>query len=693
MEADSSQGLFPAHSGGYSFDPARLIQRRPAEGEVNVVDAQTSYHHERAHWFQFCGSTVGSAVLTLFRAEDTALLESFKGGAIPPADLALARQRLSAGLPLLGPPENEVAESGAGLKNLDSWLTNARNARCLLLEESSRWPSQHDLQGVLLTALLQIDQTYARHTGGSRSWSRGDVTVLPEALGSIHPCGPPGSEFTTRHVFESSALLNELGGVLATAWGADAQFEGLPRQHSWYVADKLAEASPLYTACLSHGVTRWASRDSALQQLEEPDRLAMSYPSLACCLDLAMNPAIGPISHCEVNDWEEVSVACRFMTAVEAVLEVGLLEKWPTNVLYAEYRSAVCDEAGLRLGALDHRSAQHPRFDGEFFCTVEIDDPLLPATKYFDYLIWAMEAMHEFRASFPLTWAMPWLLYHRDDGGPAPLHSLLDPDKVWTHAPIYVEGQELGYENRLSEGVFGSVLLHDLMQMHVMRQLPTAAGQLSLSGFPGEITTLDETRNELLDFATELTECEALRAWNIDPGVEAIEQHATDDEFKPAPRRVPIERQVRIEINRSDVEQMELRETVHSLQALRADPMANRFSTYFTFVGFDGSSKGIWDFPQVRNFFGAVSDQCGYWPWYVSVASGAEGLLGLLLFFVSRLESPRRFDVSDQRAFLIDSFTGLNSEAARVGVGEEDLKPMSLDLADAVQELGAVRLG
>src|SRR4051794_39635257 len=74
---------FDAAAGGYSFDPVRLLQKRPPTEHVDPVAAQTPFAHERAHWFQFCGSTIGSAVLTLFRAEDVALLLSQRAISCP----------------------------------------------------------------------------------------------------------------------------------------------------------------------------------------------------------------------------------------------------------------------------------------------------------------------------------------------------------------------------------------------------------------------------------------------------------------------------------------------------------------------------------------------------------------------------------------------------------------------------------
>src|SRR5687767_1487555 len=98
MIDDMFEDPFHSASGEYEFNPGTLIQRRPTVKRENpLIGGQLQLNHERAHWFQFCGSTIGSAVMTLSRAEDVLLLSELAPGVLGEEDRRYLRRRIARG--------------------------------------------------------------------------------------------------------------------------------------------------------------------------------------------------------------------------------------------------------------------------------------------------------------------------------------------------------------------------------------------------------------------------------------------------------------------------------------------------------------------------------------------------------------------------------------------------------------------
>jgi hypothetical protein len=671
------------------------MQRRPEQEAGLALVAAPALNHERAHWFQFCGSTIGSAALSLLRAEDVALLSALGEGALDPETKRYAEHALAKRRPLLGADHSLLPNQ---LRELHSILSDCRTMRSLLLGsiDPNRVPLEK-LASLVTRSLAGIERAYAIHTGGSREWAAWDPQGNSERLASSikrSGVGPP-LDLSTRHVLEASALLNELGDFLGCSWrwGApDAEFEPLTRDFEGYITDRLDGASTLYTACLTTAMQVWQEHLTELRGLSVPNFLARTYPALACCLDLAMNPQIGPISILGATCWEDLSAPHRYLRAIDAVSAVGVPERWLGQSEYAQYRETLREVSGLPFGHLDHRSFQHPRFDGEFFSTVEASDPLLPQTTHFDYLVWAMEGMHSFRRAHGLTWAMPQLLFKRQEDGPDLLLPLISPDYVWSAAPLYWAGTSLDIEARISEP-FGVNLAAQLMMIHMLRQVVTRAGSFDLTAsFPEEILGDENIVNMVLDGLVRATGFEALRAWKFKSPVASVEPSEPTIEFAEPARIKPTER-TRLDLSRSDVEALVMDEPSTTFAQLRKDPLKNRFGLDLRFSGYDAKPQGLWDIVEVRAYVRRLRETFPFWPWYLAISRDPAEFVGPILFLVAGVEDPRQITLNEHQEFLTTMFLGLNLEADRVGLPESELEEMSMDIRDAAIGLMQVRLG
>jgi hypothetical protein len=442
-EQDAKQMDFAA-AGEFWFAPAALMQMRPPSETLDPLMRSMELEHERAHWFQFAGSTIGSLILTLHRAEHVLLLANAGPG-------RSAHHAFRRAIAERDKVDRHIS-TDPQLARLGALLDFARLARTHLLHSGytgsePSWPLFWETVQMLATA------TYRVHTG-----SRAGATELLEFLpveGALRALKPDVASdgLATVHLFEAGARLSEWAMPLTAGWRSDGESAGISALAHPYIADRLQYGGELYRRAFDVALKKWREPSSLEDPRAAADAICRWLPTLAACIDIGLNPRVAPIARSEEHEWQTVLPGRRFELAVAVAAHLGRPEVWPSESEYCHHRDMIASTAGLGIGELEERSFQHERFDAEFWTEARPDDELLTAMSYFDYLVWAMERMHEFRRDRPRDWAIPGLLSFASDSRGADIRIVLDPENVWSHAPLYWMGDEWGSEARLSESV------------------------------------------------------------------------------------------------------------------------------------------------------------------------------------------------------------------------------------------------
>lgn len=671
-----------AARGRFWFDPATLIQRRPAWGPGAAIRNTVEVAHERAHWYQFAGSTIGGLILTMHRAET--LVPFALAGYGRPAHRAF-RERLSVsgagGLRIDGSalPDSHANDPLGKLTAIVSFIRSFRTELSSCAGEprpgwEKRW----------LFAQLITRATYLVHTGEpERAIRFFNALALPPIDQAPDAPTDPATPSTT-HVIEGAARIAEFASLLTSAWQSatpGAEFSGLHAGAIAYVNDRLRADSDLYRRCFDRAFEVWG-RPSG--KLNDAELLARWFPTLACCFDIAMNPRVGPVVRLEDSDPHVVLPGSRFLRLLDAVNSIGHLDRWPDDSSYAEYRGRLTTAAQLEIGMLDTFSFQHPRFSGKYWAEAETDD-LLSRTSYFDYLIWAMERMHAFRSEKPLQWAIPGLQHQRQGNRGADIAAMIDPGSLWIHTPLYWVGDEINSEVRLSPHVAERLLL-DVAANSMIRQAFDGRGNLSLvDNFPPAVAgdrSRVEIAREMVIGGTGWTE---LRDWPLD-----VPAHDGSPPQEVAPFLTPA---TVVNLARHDVENTNLEAVTAAFDRLRRQPLESRWSCDLSFDSSMGDPRGLWDIPEVVNFLRAVTARHPDWSWFLQPPKPtAIGGAGFLLCGTSYFVNPRNPSSNEREQFVLGVLGGFNLVADALGLGEEDWNENGHVLEDGVKVVLGSRL-
>lgn len=620
--------------GAFGFDPATAVLHRPAQGVFDAVDLSVQLAHERAHWHQFAGSTIGSLILTLYRAEDYCLL--ILAGRDGRAHCGY-RELLKAQRPIASLVELTCGLDGDAVHDLAELLRFVRSFRTAVLTgrdfEDECWATSW------YVGLLLAYATYIGHTG-----------ALPASTELIKAISPPtripGVRTTsipsTRQVMEAGAQLGGWAPFLVTAWNRaspGAAFTALDLGVKAVVADELRYRSGEYRECFQIALDAWGSR--RVDERHEADEIARYLPTLACCIDIALNPEVAPIARPD-QDLEVAHIVPgeRFIQAVRAVVDEGILAAWPSESEYGSYRAAICSKANLSVGQLSRRSFQHERFDERFWCSAEADDDLLLQVTYFDYLVWAMEHMHSFRRDRPLQWAFPGLHRYAQGTAGADLTLLIDPSAVWIHAPLYWVGNEWQHEVRLSEAV-ATMLFISIASCMLARQTTEGRGHLTLDGLlPPELAGDSDFASVALNGVVRGTGWDELRTWTMDVPEEPMQRTSLSDAKDGREGAPPA--CVYIQIPRSEVEATDTATADRVFRQARRSPHESHWSYDLRFDSFDADPRGLWDIPDVTKYLQEFCSRNSDWPWYLHPPTRGGDNAGFLLCCLAQFANPRR---------------------------------------------------
>jgi hypothetical protein len=647
-----------AAAGQFWFDPATMMQRRPSRGVTDALVRGAELNHERAHWHQFAGSTIGSLLSTLHRAEHF-LLYAFTRPEAPahrPFREAVEHRQIVGNI-------SSVAKHGS-LEALGNLLAFTRAVRYELLRSESAPDKGWEQRWLATQAIAAL--TYQAHTGqpsGAVALAR---KLDAESLGSLIRTqrGEP-TILSTANVMEAGARLSEWTQFLTAGWGLSTPgsgYTGLSDHFLPYLADRLRFDSDLYRRCFDAALIVWDEPACLGAPRKAAEAIGRRLPMLVCCIDIALNPRVQPISAPEDRDASYALPGLRFVRAAQAIADVGPLEEWPSEETYASYRSRVLRSAGLKLGWLASRSFQHERFDAEFWTEAEMDDELLHQASYFDYLVWAMEQMHMFRRDRPLQWALAGLQRQRQGPNGADVQSLIDPALVWLHAPLYWTGDEWGAEVRMSEAV-AYCLVADVASCALTKQAASGKGVLSLERVvPRELACDSSFLDLALARAVKVTGWDELNQWQLETPDESEEEPngGADADSGATALSLP-DLRLRVEIDRVDVEREDLTKLAAAFEELRRSPLENRWTCDLAFHSYDGDPRELFDISEVTNYLRKFAYIFPDWSWYLGPPSPTQrGRAGFTLCALAQLDDPRTAPPEEWQALAYRVIGGFN---------------------------------
>ncbi|HEX8085459.1 MAG TPA: hypothetical protein VF529_14290 [Solirubrobacteraceae bacterium] len=641
-------------AGQFWFDPATMMLRRAPRKPADALVRGMELNHERAHWYQFAGSTVGALLCALHRAEHI-LIYAFGGPGAPAhasLEAAVARQRVVGEGPGPAPPRSLDA-----LGKLVAFVQRQRQE--LLRSEvqpDAAWQERWTVGQVLATL------TYKSHTGYAASAQTLILDLDAESISAIPPA-PAGEPATlsTLHVLEAGARLSEWLLSLAGAWrGADPGnvYVGLTPGSQAYIADRLRFDADLYRRCFDAALAGWDEPLCLARPREAADAIARWLPTLLCCVDIALNPRVQPISVAEDIEAHSMHPGIRFERAAEAAAVVGRLTRWPTDETYAAHRDEIAETAGLALGFLGERSVQHERFDATFWTEAEASDDLVVEASHFDYLVWAIENMQVMRRDRPFQWALPGLRAIRQGAVGADVRSLIDPQMVWINAPLYWVGDEWEHEVRLSEAV-ASALVLDVAAWAFIKQALSGRGVLTLDDtLPPELACDSEFLDAGRTRAAGIMGSDELMRWGFEIPVSSERVDERPDVQIPQVALPELER--RIEIERADVEDLQLAVLADAFKSLRCDPMAHRWTRELAFNSYYGDPRELYDIPDVTRYLRAFTKTHPDWSWYFRPPLPGEITAGFTLCCLAQLANPREATEKEWQALALQVIGGFN---------------------------------
>ena len=684
--------VFNSFSGDYEFNPATLIQRRPSYQRENpLLDGQFSLHHERAHWFQFAGSTIGIALLTLHRAEEVALLRGFSHGNLDHDSAEYIRHCLRSDRPIWNTKVGQAQKLPTPrLQKMVCSFLGPRTARILLTDSLDRdRPGNRPTADLIVDAFVTIDDVYAIHTGNHRPWGRTRASdIYREGSWDVTSALIGESEVTTRHVFEASAFVNQWSTVAVAGWREGRlrpgqAYTSLPSSSRYILTDAIAALPERYRLCLDIALQCWRTHlgDS---DGEVGEHFARAFPTLACCFDIAINPPIVPVCEPVSLGWEEIYPPFRFLSAVAAVRKTGLIEEFPGSASYATFRGRICREAAISIGTLHRRSFQHERFSEEFFTTAEVTDPLVSAMSYFDYILWAAESFSEFRRDDPLRWAMPWINNYRFEGRDVTEH-WMGKLAAATTTPLFWSGDEFGW-GPLSTPIAHRIALEKCF-LYCLKESVTRSGVIDLTsvfplellryeGFTGTVVTSLAKQTGIAEFTQ--------RSFMFDCEDDVDLQDTAESKDSSSPRIRGIRREI-FSVHRDEVKALDFSRLGLFLEERRLAPLENVRSIDLHFESYNAISEGLWNIQEVRTYIQSFHARFPYWPWYLTAGTDLTRCAGLVLIFLSGLDDYHQ--ISDKYALQwMLEVTGdpLVQEGERVGAGFEFLKDLTADVADSV---------
>lgn len=652
----------------YEFNPLALMQRRPPrEIEDPTNTGLGSLLHERTHWFQFAGTTFGSFFMTLIRAEE-----------LRAAEVLASPQRQAE--PGASTPTGSRSSSYATFGEAGTETVRALRALRSALFTGAAESATRSMEASLPEVMANCDEAYARHTGRVRPWSVNGRTESWARIARVHDSSSSPVQLTWRHLLEAHAWLNEWTPLLVRGWSHGLErFAGLSAPTLAFLEDGLGRVPSFYRRAADHALAEWNDdlrTDEAGSSLAA--RLSRALPTLAACLDVALNPPVAPL--CAPNDLgpESVLPTRRFVALVEAVHDVGLISQWPNDADFSGYCSALSSNSGVPLGSMESASFQNDLFSEDFFSSVEIGDPTLAKMSYFDYFIFASERLHNERQQRPLRAALPALYFHEHPTG-RPDWNLLA--RAWLYAPLIWQGDELHNAPSMSAGLVSRLTI-DLMCWNVVRDLASGLEVLDLTDrFPPEAFDFDPTGSAILKAVSAAVGVD-VRSRTFMPASRTKKGplYPQIESLQFEPPRVEM-----VEITRQQIVAEDLLPVMDRLADFKSDPISHARSLNFSISGYWSDARELWEIPEVRRYFQALKASAPEWAWYTRIAQRVEDSSGFFLLLTADVVDPLSPTDRDLERMLMSAFSSMNIEANQSGADSDLVRRLSEDIGSFVR--------
>jgi hypothetical protein len=658
-------------------------------GQAAWAGADPALDHERCHWVQFNGTSFGAAYTALLCSEDSNLKEMYRVYSEDVEFRAYVRSRVGLGHPIV--PLDQLAANPSlaarfpeGVVRYAKRLLVAKLMRRLLLDPTPHWPlfAKVNTDAIIDGGIESISRAYDKLTVNWRE--RTDPDVPASGIPRPHAALYAGQEVTTSNLLETGAMVCELSHAWQWAWTQSNM--KVPSSWSFVIEDALRNASGKYTLCIHIARRMWKSLLVA-NSGRIADEFARMAPTLACCIDLALNPCIPPASPWFPQSWEDIYPPSRLMRLLRGVQEIGLLDDWDAIWLklernYRQYREQLLEASGLRCPAYNGDSGSRLHLSGDSLTEEGMltNDQAMQLTQ-FDYAIWSVERLRQLRERHPMAVAFPPKMF-RDFGFYAGL--LSSSDDVAVSAPLYNADAPWSFNGRLTTAV-ASKIFAEVATSWLLQRISLSSGPVALRDAIGyNFRELDVNARFLMDHYTLTPELSqyVMPSEVSDPDV--VDQFPTPP---PSTLRYKLERRRIFSIEREDIARADFRNIEVFFESLRLVP-ADKMGTIDLAVShYHYEERDLWEIPEVMAFLRMFQSRNPWCYWYLYLHQDPNHCMGFSLLFRSCLASPYEVTSDELNSFLMTVEHGLQLEGNNANSDEATIVDRMADFTTVLANL------
>ena len=362
-----------------------------------------------------------------------------------------------------------------------------------------------------------------------------------------------------------------------------------------------------------------------------------SLPSLAACFDVALNPSIPPLVRWHAQAWEDLYPPARFIRALNAVSEIGLLDKFPgeltessSSLKYESYRSEILRAANMA----------YPRFS-DFTTLLPIKGSLLTGETEmpsflndmipFDYILWAARVAGRIRNEHPLAFAMPPLLFNR-----LMPELLATRDDIALSSPLYRAGNMMG-SHQLLDMTVSAKLLFEVSLSWALDKISFNEPDADLFEILPDVDEdiLQGVRGLVDLYVNPLPLGARVRASRLEESSSHRESESEDPlslELRTSLIRI-------FNVPRKDIETRSIQALLSELEDRRTTGLRHLRSIGFEIAGYEYDPRELYEIPTVMHYCTRLQDAAPYWPFYFYLDSKSEDCFSALLLAMAGCQS------------------------------------------------------
>lgn len=491
--------------GAFSYDLESLFLRipdTPDEAGPQYAGFELSLRlHERIHWIQHHGTTIGAFFSLIKLAQEMATLQMLHGiSKVEREQLFAARQ--SGQDPLIAINPRSFALSPSPIQNpsfqkfrefwYSLWWTNTAFYACP--EDFLEPPFSRKTFLSAMQILIQMTNSlpyYVSDSGQQR------ITLRRQPFSSF---SFESEAIRTLDLLEGAATVNELLLLKAVARQSSSVSETLKRKTG-------TETS--YSRAL-----RCFSRHAGMEPHEVLDNLEFSSSFLILC-DIALNPPLPPLVFSDTLEWENLYPPHRFARLVKSLPVLGAFDNKHSVEDYIRLVSAFAKISSPTDYSVAFNEEHFPNFEeivepkdapDVIFSTmlpirkVGLDDTLFDAAcelltsvgPYHQYLAWVQSNMWSQRKSMEDSITLPWsswgTFFLHDGGGLETFFSTSETNPYWAESPLLITGRgEIATTGARFSDAFIWWLALSMTGHYVLNDLVLRVGRPDLEMLPSEL--------------------------------------------------------------------------------------------------------------------------------------------------------------------------------------------------------------